>query len=113
MSQAQLSRRLQKSESWVSRRLSLVQQLPESVQQRVREGLVSSHAASRYLVPLARAKKTDCEKLGSALAGAERISSRQTQKLYMAYRGADAVGRKRLVANPQLFLKSASELSLG
>lgn len=110
MSQAELSRRLQKSESWVSRRIALVQQLPQSVQQRVREGLVSSHAAAKYLVPLARAKRTDCEKLGSALAGAGRISGRQVQMLYMAYRGADTVGRSRLVSNPQLFLKSAVEL---
>ncbi len=110
MSQAELSRRLQRSESWVSRRLSLVQQLPDSVQRLVRSGELCSHAAERYLGPLARAKRSDCEKLGSNLGGAGRISSRQMQMLYMAYRSADAVGRSRVVANPLLFLKSAAEL---
>jgi ParB/RepB/Spo0J family partition protein len=110
MSQAQLSRRLQRSESWVSRRLSLVRELSDSVQQRVRSGELCSHAAAKYLVPLARAKRSDCEKLGHSLAGAGRISSRQMQMLYMAYRSGDAVGRGRLVSNPLLFLRSAAEV---
>jgi ParB/RepB/Spo0J family partition protein len=111
MSRAELSRRLQRSESWVSRRLSLVRELPESVQQRVRSGELCSHAAAKYLVPLARAKRLDCEKLGSNLAGAGRISDRQMQMLYTAYRSADAQGRSRVVANPLLFLKSAEQLT--
>lgn len=108
-SQAQLSRCLERSESWISRRLSLVQQLPESVQQLVRAGRLCSHGAAKYLVPLARAKRSDCEKLASNLAGI-RTSSRQLQAVYTAYKSTDAEGRKRVVENPLLFLKSAEQL---
>jgi len=109
MSQAELSRRLERSESWVSRRLSLVRELPQSVQQLVRGGRLCSHAAAKYLVPLARAKRSDCEKLASNLA-AVRTSSRQMHAVYTAYKSTDAEGRKRVVENPLLFLKSAEQL---
>jgi ParB family chromosome partitioning protein len=109
MSQAELSRRLERSESWISRRLSLVRQLPESVQQLVRAGRLCSHGAGKYLVPLARAKRSDCEKLASHL-GADRTSSRQLQAVYTAYKSTDAEGRRRVVENPRLFLKSAEQL---
>ena len=42
--------------SWVSRRLALVHELPEAIQERVRRGEVGAHGAAKYLVPLARAK---------------------------------------------------------
>lgn len=109
MSQAELSRRFQKSESWVSRRVSLVRELPEAVQQQVRRGELCSHAAAKYLVPLARAKRADCEKLAANLAGA-RISARQMQRVYTAYKSANAEQRRRVVAGPLLFLKSAEQL---
>lgn len=109
MSQAELSRRLQRSESWISRRLSLVRQLPDSVQQLVRCGRLCSHAAAKYLVPLARAKKNDCETLASNLA-AVRTSTRQIHEIYRAYKSSDTEGRRRVVQNPVLFLKSAEHL---
>ena len=111
MSQSELSRRLQRSESWVSRRLSLVRELPDSVQHLVRSGRLCSHAAAKYLVPLARAKRSDCEKLATNLASA-RTSTRQMQRVYMAYKSADAQGRKRVVETPHLFLKSTEQLTI-
>jgi len=109
MSQAELSRRLQRSESWVSRRLSLVRVLPESVQELVRKGQHCPYAATKYLVPLARAKRTDCEELANNLEGA-RISVRQMGQLYAQWKCSDKEGRKRLVGNPLLFLKTSGEL---
>jgi ParB family chromosome partitioning protein len=41
----ELARRFDRSVSWVSRRLALVEQIPESVQQRVRNGAISAHVA--------------------------------------------------------------------
>src|SRR4030042_524265 len=55
-SQGQLAIALQRSVSWVSRRLALVRVLPESVQAAVQRGGLSPQVAMRYLVPLARAK---------------------------------------------------------
>src|SRR5437867_3496352 len=44
-----LARRFDRSTSWVSRRLALVELLPESVQQKVREGAISAHIAMKCL----------------------------------------------------------------
>jgi len=47
LSGAELGQRCARTESWVSRRLGLVGALPESVQQHVRAGAISAHAAMR------------------------------------------------------------------
>ena len=52
----ELARRLDRSTSWVSRRLALVELLPEAIQQQVREGQISAHVAMKFLVPVARAE---------------------------------------------------------
>lgn len=109
MSQAELSRRLQRSESWISRRLSLVRELPESVQELVRRGKLCDHAAMKYLVPLARAKRGDCEELVGNLKGG-RVSERQMERLYLSWKSGDAEQRRRVVERPLLFLKTAEEL---
>jgi ParB family chromosome partitioning protein len=109
MRQADLSRCLQRSESWVSRRLSLVKDLPDSVQMLVRKGKLSGHAAMKYLVPLARAKRSDCEELSRNISG-QRISTREMERVYVSWKGGDKAHRKRVVEKPLLFLKAAEEL---
>src|SRR5690606_12165975 len=52
LSQRELSVRLARSPSWVSRRLSLVNDVPEAVQDLVRLGQLPPQAAMKYLVPL-------------------------------------------------------------
>lgn len=108
MSQAELSRRLQRSGSWVSRRLSLVRELPESVQELVRRGRVCSDAAAKYLVPLSRGKRADCEELARNLASSY-TSTRQVERVYAAWKTGDAKLRRRIVQQPLLFLRSAEE----
>ncbi len=105
LSQRDVAGRLQRSVSWVSRRLSLVQVLPESVQQAVREGLIPAHAAGKYLVPLARANAEQCERVVSGLQG-EALTDRQVERLYLGWRGADEVRRERVVDAPRLYLKA-------
>jgi len=100
---------LERSKSWVSRRLALVKQLPEPVQTRVRQGKICSHAAMRYLVPLARANKGACERLTEHM-GNTRLSARQMGKLYVAWRRAERSERNRLEENPLLYLKALEEL---
>jgi ParB/RepB/Spo0J family partition protein len=107
--QDRIAVRLERSKSWVSRRLALVKQLPEPVQALVRRGKVCPHAAMRYLVPLARANKGACERLTEHIGNA-RLSARQTGKLYVAWRRADRKERTRLEENPLLYLKALEEL---
>ena len=109
LSQAELSRRLHRSESWVSRRLSLVRELPDSVQELVRRGRVCSDAASKYLVPLSRGKRSDCEELARNLSG-KRTSTREVERIYEAWKRGDSEQRLRIVQRPFLYLRSADEV---
>jgi ParB family transcriptional regulator, chromosome partitioning protein len=100
-----LARRLCRSKSWVSRRLALIETLTPAAQARVRAGTVPPHAAMKYLVPLARANKRQCEQLITGL-GETRVSDRELGALYDAWRCADRAGRERIVAEPLLVLRA-------
>jgi hypothetical protein len=101
----ELARRLCRSKSWVSRRLALIEALTASAQARVRAGTVPPHAAMKYLVPLARANKRQCEQLIAGL-GDTRVSDRELAALYDAWRCADRAGKQRIVAEPLLVLRA-------
>ena len=49
----ELARRFDRSVSWVSRRLALVEILPEAIQQQVSEGKILAQVALKFLVPVA------------------------------------------------------------
>jgi len=51
--------------SWVSRRLALVELLPEAIQQQVREGTLGAQLAMKYLVPVARVNVDHCERMAA------------------------------------------------
>lgn len=104
--QRELAQRLDRSTSWVSRRLGLVSTLPGAVQDKVRAGKLSVHAATKYLVPLARANAVQCERLVHELGG-EPVSVRQMQQLYVAWKQGDEKRRERLVSEPRLFLRAS------
>lgn len=105
-----LARRFDRSVSWVSRRLALVEQLPETVQQRVRSGEISAHVAMKYLAPVARASLADCGRMAEAFSK-HRFTSRQAGELYAAWRDASRAMRQRILDSPQLFLKAHQEVS--
>ena len=105
-----LARRFDRSVSWVSRRLALVEQLPETVQQRVRSGEISAHVAMKYLAPVARANVSDCQRMAEAFSR-HRFSSRQAGELYAAWRDASSSMRQRILDSPQLFLKAHQQVS--
>jgi hypothetical protein len=104
-----ISIHLHRSKSWVSRRLALVNALPESVQAMVRKGKICPHAAMRYLVPLARANRGACQRLAEHI-GNEALSARQLGILYGAWRRAQHSERVRIEDNPLLYLKTLEEL---
>jgi len=104
-----LARRFERSVSWVSRRLALVEQLPETVQQRVRAGEIAAHVAMKYLVPVARANAGECQRMADAFAK-HRFSSRQAGELYAAWRDAATSIRQRILDSPELFLKAHQQI---
>ena len=105
LKQSELAEALGRSESYTSRRLALVRQLPESIQDAVRKGRIGAHAAQRSLVPLARANLGHAERLVSNLS--EIVpTSRQLAALVAAWIAADHATRERIVDHPALFLKA-------
>jgi len=101
----ELARRFDRSISWVSRRLALVELLPEAIQQQVREGKIAAHLAMKYLVPVARISLDDCERMAAAFVR-HRFNTRQAGQLYAAWRDGSPAIRKRILDQPELFLKA-------
>jgi ParB/RepB/Spo0J family partition protein len=101
----ELARRFDRSTSWVSRRLSLVELLPEAIQQQVREGKIAAQVAMKYLAPVARVNADDCTRMAAAFV-AHRCDTRQAGQLYTAWRQGTRAVRERILAEPELFLKT-------
>jgi ParB family chromosome partitioning protein len=101
----ELARRFDRSVSWVSRRLALVELLPETIQQQVREGKIGAHVAMKFLVPAARINREDCERMAAVFAE-HHCDSRQAGQLYAAWRNGSAVIRQRILDAPDLFFKT-------
>jgi len=101
----ELARRFDRSPSWVSGRLALVELLPEAIQQQVREGTIAAQLAMKYLVPVARISVEDCERMAAAFA-THRWSTREAGQLYTAWREGSRLVRERILAAPELFLKT-------
>jgi len=101
----ELGQRFDRSVSWVSRRLALVELLPEIVQQQVREGKIAAQAAMRYLAPMARVSLEQCKRMAAAFVE-QRCDARQAAQLYTAWREGSRTVRERVLAEPGLFLKT-------
>jgi ParB family transcriptional regulator, chromosome partitioning protein len=108
MSLAELGERLGRTPSWVSRRLGLVRDLPEAVQDAVRRGRIAPHTAMRVILPLARANRGDALAFLEVLLRAS-CSTREAEILQEGWlRGNDQV-RERIQADPKLFLGARSD----
>jgi len=105
ISQRTLAAALGKAPSWVSRRLALLSQLSDPMQEAVRQGVLSTWAASRVFVPLARANGADAEALLAALR-TEPLSTRELATWYAHYGTANRTARARMVAQPRLFIQA-------
>jgi ParB family transcriptional regulator, chromosome partitioning protein len=99
-----LARRFDRSVSWVSRRLALVDLLPEALQQQVRDGQISAHVAMKFLAPVARVSLEDCQQMAAAFAQLH-CNTRQAAQLYAAWRDGSRKTRERILQQPELFLK--------
>lgn len=89
----------------MSRRLDLVRILPASVQEAVQKGRFSAKAAERVLVPLARAKSAQCEKLVKGLMP-QGASARELLRIYEAWKRSTPEQRERIAGAPRLFLQA-------
>jgi ParB/RepB/Spo0J family partition protein len=101
----ELARRFDRSTRWVSRRLALVELLPEAIQQQVREGAIAAQLAMKYLAPVARVNGEDCARMAAVFVQ-HRCDTRQAGQLYTAWREGSRVVRERILAEPELFLKT-------
>jgi ParB family transcriptional regulator, chromosome partitioning protein len=102
---AQLAHQFDRSVGWISRRLALVEVLPQSVQQQVRSGEISAQVATKYLLPVAHSSLQDCRQMAAAFARGK-FTARQAVQLYTAWRQASPQIRQRILQQPQLFLKA-------
>jgi len=79
--------------------------LSEPLQKAVRQGVLSTWAASRVFVPLARANAPDAEALLAAL-GTAPLSTRELATWYAHDGTANRTARARMVAQPRLFIQA-------
>lgn len=107
-SQQALATHLGRDQSWVSRRLLLVEGLPNYLQQAILQGKLSIWVATRILVPMARAIPLHAEQLLQHLKTIS-YSTRQLQQFYTHYQQSNKTTRERMVENPALFFKSVAE----
>jgi ParB/RepB/Spo0J family partition protein len=110
LSGEELARRLGHSASWVSRHLGLVRELPAAVQEHVRAGQLPAQSVMKYLLPLFRVRAEDAEVLAAAAVRLH-LGSRDIAELCRAWRSAGEAVRARLVAQPELFLRTRRELA--
>ena len=108
LSQHEVARRCGRDVSWVSRRLQLLSALPDAALVAVREGRLSSWAASRVVAPLARANGEHADRLLQALSGAP-LSTRELRCWFTHYQEASHITRERLVSHPHLFVKAQQD----
>ncbi len=105
----ELARQFDRSTSWVSRRLALVELLPETVQEQVRTGQIGAHLAMKFLVPVARVSLQDCGRMAAAFA-AHAFNTRQAGQLYAAWRDGSPRIRQRILDDPKLYLKASAQV---
>jgi ParB family transcriptional regulator, chromosome partitioning protein len=101
-SQTEVSQQLGKSKSWVSYRLQLLQDLPEFVEQALRQGIVSTWTTQRIILPFARANSEGAKKLLEYL-GAKTHTSRDIQAYYTHYLSSNRHTRQKMQEEPHHF----------
>ncbi|MGA3240947.1 MAG: ParB N-terminal domain-containing protein [Bryobacteraceae bacterium] len=101
----ELACRFDRSVNWVSRRLALVEVLPEAIQQQVREGKIPAQVALKFLVPVARQSLEDCQRM-AAIFAQHHCETREAGQLYGAWRRGSPAIRKRILDDPELFFKA-------
>ena len=100
-----LAQRFERSKSWVSRRLGLIQMLPALIHDQVRAGELAAHAAMKYLLPLARANAATAVQLAATIAPLK-LTSRQVGALYAGWQAGPQRTRELILERPQVYLQA-------
>ncbi len=103
---------MERSKSWASRRLGLVEELPDAVLEGVRRGALGSWSAMKHLLPLARANAPACERLAEKIMEAE-LTSRQVALVCEHLGRSGAAARERILEDPARFLKALDAAARG
>jgi ParB family chromosome partitioning protein len=106
-----LARRFEHSKSWVSGRLALLQILPTPIQEQVRAGSLSAHAAMKYLVPLARVDAQAAQQLAAALVPLK-PTTREVAALYAGWQAGTQRTRELILDSPQVYLQAQTAQTL-
>jgi len=101
-----------RSKSWASRRLGLIEGLPECLAEAVSTGRVGAHAAATYLVPLMRVNGQEGRQLAEKVLGLG-LSDRQLKALCASYRSAAPAARRKIAEDPARFLKALEAAGRG
>jgi ParB family chromosome partitioning protein len=104
----ELARRFEHGKSWVSGRLALIQCLPGPVQEQVRLGTLSAHAAMKYLVPMARTEAAAAEKLAAAIVPLK-PTTREVAALYAGWQSGSTRTRELILSSPKLYLEAKAQ----
>ena len=105
LSQSRIASMVGRKQSWVSTRLALYHALSEDLVELIRKGSISTWAASRVIVPIARAIPEHGKLLSENLSRLS-LSTREMAQFLCHYRKANRKQRENMVREPGLFLKS-------
>ena len=95
LSQTEIAAGMGRHPSWVTRRLAIIEELPQSVVKAVRTGELSCWSASRVVVPLARANLQHAEALVAAISK-HPVTSRELLSFWQHYQSANRSLRKKM-----------------
>jgi len=98
-----IGHRLSRTKSWVSRRVGLVRELPDWLQEHIRKGELQCYAVTKYLLPLARANREHAKLLARELAGMS-VTTRDVADLYYAWKTGSEEERLTVLSRPDLVL---------
>jgi ParB-like chromosome segregation protein Spo0J len=105
LSQGRIASLLGRKQGWVSGRLALYNALSEETLELIRQGSISTWAATRVIAPIARAMPEHGKVLAENLSQAD-LSTRDLALLFRHYQKANRKQRENLVREPLLFLKA-------
>jgi len=102
---SEIARSIGRDVSWVTRRLALIESLSDEILAAVSQGHISTWAATRVLIPLARAKPSHAEQLSHYLSRTP-SNTRDLAAFLTHYERSNKQTRDRMVADPGLFFKA-------
>jgi len=103
LSLSAIGHRLGRTKSWVSRRVGLVRDLPDWLQEHIRKGELQCYAVTKYILPLARANGEHAKLLARELAGMN-VTTRDVADLYYAWKTGSEEDRLTVLSRPDLVL---------